>query len=357
MPTRLTKGVHMNRRRVFSAIILTMSLVMGNVGSVIAMPPMPSSFYGTVKLNGANVADGTNLSAWINGVKYAETTVILYDGDSVYSLNVPGDDSDTPEIDGGVSGDTVSFHIGDLAAEQTGTWQSGTNVEFDITAVGNIPPEIFEGDLISITMSEDSSPTAFDLTLHASDIDDDTLTWSVSIPADHGVASASGIGTSIDVDYAPDVNYNGSDHFLVQVSDGNCGMDSIAVSITIGPINDAPLAVEDVYTAEMNVPLDVAAGAGILSNDSDAEGDPLTAILVDNPEKGILVLDPDGAFSYTPEPDFVGIASFTYQAHDGQDYSEVVTVEIVVTGIPVTGDNLVFLPALFESGGSSARQP
>jgi hypothetical protein len=90
---------------------------------------LPSSFYGTVKVDGENVSDGTIVSTWINGVKYAETTVLLYAGDTLYSLNVPGDDLATPgTIEGGVEGDTVIFYIGDLVADQTGTWHSGTNV-------------------------------------------------------------------------------------------------------------------------------------------------------------------------------------------------------------------------------------
>ena len=69
-------------------------------------------------------------------------------------------------------------------------------------------------------MSEDSSPTAFSLTLNATDLDGNTLTWSISTPAGHGTASASGTGLSKAIGYTPAANYNGSDSFVVQVSDG-----------------------------------------------------------------------------------------------------------------------------------------
>ncbi len=99
-----------------------------------AVPPMPSSFYGTVKLNGSNVPDGTKVFAWIGGVKYCETETETYQGDSVYSMDVPGDDPDTPEKDGGVEGETIVFKIAGYTADQTGTWHSGTSLPLNLTA-------------------------------------------------------------------------------------------------------------------------------------------------------------------------------------------------------------------------------
>ena len=75
-------------------------------------------------------------------------------------------------------------------------------------------------------MSEDGEPTAFNLTLHATDANvGDTLTWSITTLATNGTASASGTGLSKVIGYAPAGNYNGSDSFVVQVSDGNGGTD------------------------------------------------------------------------------------------------------------------------------------
>jgi hypothetical protein len=123
----------MTTHRNVIALGLTIGLLLISAAAVLAgPPPLPSSFYGAVKVNGANVPVGTIVSAWINGVKYVETTVLLYAGDTVYSLNVPGDDPETPGIEGGVSGDIVVFHIGDQVTDQTGFWQSGTNVGLDL---------------------------------------------------------------------------------------------------------------------------------------------------------------------------------------------------------------------------------
>ena len=68
----------------------------------------------------------------------------------------------------------------------------------------------------------------------------------------------------------------------------------------------------------------------MLANDSDADGDPLSATVVDQPQFGTLTPNPDGSFSYTPQAGFVGADSFTYRASDGLLNSELTTVSIQV---------------------------
>jgi hypothetical protein len=98
----------------------------------------------------------------------------------------------------------------------------------------NDAPVITEGDSVPVSMSENGTPNAFSLTLHASDVDTtDTLSWSVSSPASNGTATVSGTGLSMAVGYAPVTNYTGPDSFIVQVSDGHAGLDSITVNVTI----------------------------------------------------------------------------------------------------------------------------
>jgi hypothetical protein len=117
-------------------VILAVALLgLLDKGDGLAGPPlMPSSFYGTVKINGSNVPLTTKVSAWINGIKYAETTVIMYNADTVYSLDVPGDIAGTPEIEGGKPGDLIVFYIDNQAANKTGIWQSGTHTELNLSA-------------------------------------------------------------------------------------------------------------------------------------------------------------------------------------------------------------------------------
>lgn len=220
--------------REITVLLLTISLLLLNVATAAAVPPLPSSFYGTVKVNGANVAAGTRVTALINGVEYSGATVQLYQGDTVYSLNVKGDDSSTSGVvEGGIAGDTIIFQIGSLTAVQTGTWASGANVELNLTALLNAAPVITEGAAAPVTMSKNGVPTAFNLTLHATDADSDTLTWSITTQAGHGTAIVSGSGASKVITYQVAKDYVGTDSFVVRVDDGKGGTDTITVNVTI----------------------------------------------------------------------------------------------------------------------------
>jgi hypothetical protein len=127
-----------NKIRRFAILgICLISLFMAR--PALAVPPLPSSFYGTVKIDHANVPDGTLVKALINGQVYAQIKTLTYQGDSVYSLDVLGDDTDTTVVDGGVDGDTIVFMIGEEVADQTGIWKSGTNVNLDLTASTQAP--------------------------------------------------------------------------------------------------------------------------------------------------------------------------------------------------------------------------
>ncbi len=108
-----------------------------------------------------------------------------------------------------------------------------------------------------------------------------------------------------------------------------------SVSITVNPPNNAPVAEDDAYSVEENTTLNVAA-PGVLANDSDVDGDLLTAVLVSDVSNGSLTLNADGSFSYTPAPDYSGSDGFTYVANDGTDDSNIASVSIAVTGLTAT---------------------
>jgi hypothetical protein len=82
----------------------------------------------------------------------------------------------------------------------------------------------------------------------------------------------------------------------------------------------SPLAVDDSYSVNEDNSLNVNPPSGVLSNDFDAEGDSLTAVLVTGSSSGTLSLNPNGRFTYTPDADFAGIDSFTYMARASAHY-------------------------------------
>ncbi|HXT57090.1 MAG TPA: ELWxxDGT repeat protein [Pirellulales bacterium] len=98
----------------------------------------------------------------------------------------------------------------------------------------------------------------------------------------------------------------------------------------VAPLPDArPVAHDDRYTFEAGATLTVPA-PGVLANDADPDGDPITAVLVSGPAHGSLTLNADGSFTYTPDAAFRGRDSFTYQATDGSNLSiKIATVTLV----------------------------
>lgn len=137
-PFDLHFGVIMNHRlRAFLIILFQLALLVPLV-TVQAIPVLPSSFYGIVKHNGENFADGTLVEALMNDQVVATGNIRIYQDDSVFSLDVPGDNTDTQAQDGGQDGDTIHFRIGGLPAQETGIWHSGTNTHLDLSVTASL---------------------------------------------------------------------------------------------------------------------------------------------------------------------------------------------------------------------------
>ena len=132
--------------------------------------------------------------------------------------------------------------------------------------------------------------------------------------------------------YTPDANVNGTDSFTYQAYDGTAYSTAATVSITIDPVNDVPVAVNDSYSTAEDTQLEVNS-PGVLNNDSDVEGETLTAVLADSPVHGDLTLNANGSYTYIPDPNYHGTDSFTYQAYDGTAYSTASTVSITITPV------------------------
>ena len=103
-------------------------------------------------------------------------------------------------------------------------------------------------------------------------------------------------------------------------------------------IDHAPVAGNSSYTINENTTLTTTAATGVLANDSDVDGNTLTAVLITGPSYGTLTFNADGSFSYVPWLCFVGTDTFTYQAYDGMAYSNTATVTITVNATGYEGD-------------------
>jgi FtsP/CotA-like multicopper oxidase with cupredoxin domain len=129
--------------------------------------------------------------------------------------------------------------------------------------------------------------------------------------------------------YEPPADFHGTAMFQYRAVDGALQSAPATVQITVTPVNDAPVAVEDDYETLVDSDLTVDA-PGVLENDSDADGDPMESQWVDGPTNGTLDLGSDGAFVYSPNAGFEGTDSFTYLADDGTAQSAPATVTITV---------------------------
>jgi hypothetical protein len=159
----------------------------------------------------------------------------------------------------------------------------------------------------AVTTAED---TAIDINVLANDTDPEGDTLSVAavgVPA-HGTATINGDGT---LKYTPAANYHGADSFTYAVTDGAL-VASATVTMTVTPVNDAPVAANDAYDVTKNTPkaMDVRA------NDTDVDGDTLTIVSTTAPAHGTVVIG-DGKVTYTPTADYVGADVFTYTITDG----------------------------------------
>jgi VCBS repeat-containing protein len=165
----------------------------------------------------------------------------------------------------------------------------------------------------------------------ANDTDEDgnPLTAVVTRTADHGTLALAADGSFI---YTPTPNYSGDDEFRYRASDGTAQSNEAHVRITVSAGgNDLPVAAADNYSTAEDTPLNVAAANGVLRNDTDADSDALTAVIVTNVTSGTLLLNADGSFSYTPNAGFNGTDTFAYQANDGTGASNTATVTIAVS--------------------------
>jgi hypothetical protein len=131
-------------RRVSPTLMLLALLLLGLTPAVWAIPPQPCTFFGTVSVNGADVPAGSTVTAvvyaadGVTEVTHSTSAIQFYNGHSVYSVTVAGDDDETPLKDGAHDGDIVRFVVRvegfSVRAEQQGVWQTTGLREVNLTA-------------------------------------------------------------------------------------------------------------------------------------------------------------------------------------------------------------------------------
>ncbi len=119
----------------------------------------------------------------------------------------------------------------------------------------------------------------------------------------------------------------------------------------LAPQDKAPVANPDSFTMNANTTLSVLA-PGVLANDTDQDGDPLTAVLASSVSHGALTFNANGSFNYTPANNFTGTDGFIYQASDGQLPSVNATVTITINPGPINHPPTAFSYIFFALANS-----
>jgi len=250
-------------------------------------------------LNNDSDPDGDSLSVdWVAAPSHGE--VINNGSDVTY---VP--DPDFHGID--------SFDYG----VTDGHGGSATATVTVVVAAVNDPP-VAQNDSAG---TDEDTPIAIAVLDNDSDPDGDRLDVQSVTQPDHGTVSNNGS----DVTYSPDPDFHGEDTFTYTASDGNGGTSTATVTVTVAEVNDPPFARDDQADTDEDTPISI----DVLRNDGDPDGDPLSIEAVTQPDHGTVVNNGSDV-TYTPDPDFHGVDTFTYAACDGNGCTTFATVTVTV---------------------------
>ncbi|MFD2024839.1 LamG-like jellyroll fold domain-containing protein [Promicromonospora aerolata] len=232
----------------------------------------------------------------------------------------------------------------ELTADQVGELHAGTPA--------NAAP-VGAADAYGTVEDEPLTVAAPGVLANDTDTDGDELTATGLTQPANGAVELAADGSFT---YTPDAGFAGTDTFTYQASDGAATSAATTVTITVEegeqpPANTAPEAAADAYEAVGGEPLTLPA-PGVLANDTDADGNVLTATEVTQPANGEVTLAADGSFTYTSDAGFSGKDVFTYRADDGKDLSAPARVTITVKSPTVTAVAGVALPIVYGTAGT-----
>ena len=204
-----------------------------------------------------------------------------------------------------------------IETQKTIIQENNISDEDNITQTNTKPIALFN----AFTLNEDS---IYYGVLNGSDEDNNTLSFSLIVQPSNGTISLESNGS---FSYTPNSNYAGNDSFSYKVYDGSDYSTIQEVSISINQLNDIPSATFSSFNTNEDTSY-----SNILTG-FDVDEDTLTFNLVSNPSHGILNIDSNGSFSYTPTTNFYGQDSFSYKVYDGRIYSDIQTVDITISSV------------------------
>jgi VCBS repeat-containing protein len=296
----------------------------------------------------------------VNPLTGAQST-LASGGSLIFSLALDVEESGGIVVaDNDLGGHTRIFRIDPVSGAQT-LVSPASGRSKALAVVRAIAPLVAGADDLA---TDEDQPLAVDAPgLLANDVDaeDDPLEASLVSGPSHGQLTLSADGSFT---YTPDPDYFGPDSFVYQATDGTHA-DEATVSLAVRSVEDVPAADDDSYSTDEDQPL-VVGEPGVLGNDTDLQGDALTATVATGPAHGQLSLADDGSFTYSPDGDYFGPDAFTYEASDGTN-ADTATVSLMVRPVddvpaaaddsyPATEDQqlVVDAPGLLANDGADA---
>jgi hypothetical protein len=277
----------------------------------------------------ATVSPGQSQSYTTTAFDNANNTIGDETGSAVLTIT-PNGSCTTTSCSAAVGG-THTIHAAFSGKTDTATLDVGNN-----SPVAN--PD-------SKTVLENAASTAIAVLANDTDADNDTLTVTSVTNPPHGTASVD--GDSGGVHYTPDVNYNGSDSFSYDISDGNGGVDTGLVSITVSAVNQVPSFTGggNDTTLEDSGGQTISHWATSISKGASNESGQLLNFIVTDNNNPLFSVQPQvdagsGDLTYTPAANANGTALVTVKLHDnggvasgGVDTSATQTMTITVTSV------------------------
>jgi large repetitive protein len=196
-----------------------------------------------------------------------------------------------------------------------------------VSATNNAPVANVDG----ITTTEDA--TVVSIPVLTNDVDDQILTATnitITDAPNNGTVVINPNGT---IGYTPNADYNGRDTLIYSICDNGTPAlcDTAIVFIDITPVNDAPVAVNDVVSG----PEDNDITNTVATNDTDKDPNlnPVSFVTIDNPTHGTIVMNPNGSYTYTPSTNFNGVDSVHYKVCDTEGVCDTATLIITITPV------------------------
>lgn len=197
----------------------------------------------------------------------------------------------------------------------------------------NTPPEAADDAGAGFETSEDTSFVTASVLSNDREADGDDVTI-VAFDADSAQGGAVILLENGVFTYSPVENFNGEDSFAYRIEDGRGGNDTARVTIRVTPVNDAPVAADVTASGDEDTVI-----SGMLQA-TDVDGDTLSFSVVSGPMNGVVTVNANGAFQFTPEAGFNGTDSFTFRAGDESlSDNAVATITVNAVDEPVDPPN------------------